>query len=580
MTNILNFKSILLFSVFTFSATISSSQSIFQKKEQIDSVNFIRDSLFLSKNGGSSQVIQGDDLPVVPTFSLDQALIGKVVGAFITSPSGTPGSSANIQLRSVNTLGYSYNSPDDLTDPGTLPLILVDGVQVRQTRLSSLDPGIIDRVEIITGPATSAIYGYQGANGVIQIFTKKGSRGKISIDASTYISVNTAISNSGVNKTPFHSFPTDASGNLLDTNGKILTLDPSTLTFSGQLNQNLRDPNNQLTKLYQGTFHYVDHFDQFYKKATGTTNTVSLSGGGKKTDVLFALSNNKIENTFANDGYNSRTNLALNVGLSLTKKLTLRSITQFILTENTVNYFENDAIVGLLNTRPFVDYSLKDDQGNYGLTYGQAARGSGYNPNYYFQYSHRKHNTEDFVQSFSASYKINNWLSAEGRYGFNAFQNRDRIIVDDQSANKNHQASNQIISATNRYNVNGERIDRDATYSITQGSLQLTAALDFKKELRLSLPIKSTSKFLAEWKNFSINGSENAPQAYFNSYRNEFAIRSFLATQAFSYNNWFEVAGAYRKDFSSNDWLNIDGFGKPQWRQLYRNLLFGNHLIY
>src|ERR1051326_9235327 len=76
------------------------------------------------------------------------------------------------------------------------PLIYIDGV--RQTTsgypqsatfsgsgatsqvsaLSDIDPATIDRVEIVKGPAATALYGTQAAAGVIQIFTKKGVAGK------------------------------------------------------------------------------------------------------------------------------------------------------------------------------------------------------------------------------------------------------------------------------------------------------------------------------------------------------------------------------------------------------------------
>jgi outer membrane receptor protein involved in Fe transport len=51
----------------------------------------------------------------------------------------------------------------------------VDGVQVAAPSfLSTIDPGMIDRVELIRGPQASTIYGSQALNGVLQIFTKKG----------------------------------------------------------------------------------------------------------------------------------------------------------------------------------------------------------------------------------------------------------------------------------------------------------------------------------------------------------------------------------------------------------------------
>ena len=40
--------------------------------------------------------------------------------------------------------------------------------------LNNIDPAIVDHIEVVKGPAGGMLYGAQGANGVIQIFTKKG----------------------------------------------------------------------------------------------------------------------------------------------------------------------------------------------------------------------------------------------------------------------------------------------------------------------------------------------------------------------------------------------------------------------
>lgn len=65
------------------------------------------------------------------------------------------------------------------------PLIYVDGVRINGINdleglslIPSLDPDAIDRIEVIKGPAAEKLYGEEGANGVIQIFTKEeGSEG-------------------------------------------------------------------------------------------------------------------------------------------------------------------------------------------------------------------------------------------------------------------------------------------------------------------------------------------------------------------------------------------------------------------
>src|SRR6185436_18634580 len=134
--------------------------------------------------------------------------VGKISGAQIQSPSGEPGQKANIILRGINSLGSST------------PIILVDGVQV--TDINGLDIANVDRVEVAKGPAAGMLYGAQGANGVIQIFTKKGSKNKRpSVSLISKVSfVQALIGNDLVEKK--HHYKTDGQGNILDKNGNVL----------------------------------------------------------------------------------------------------------------------------------------------------------------------------------------------------------------------------------------------------------------------------------------------------------------------------------------------------------------------
>jgi TonB-dependent starch-binding outer membrane protein SusC len=104
------------------------------------------------------QTIGAKALPAAPTASIDQALIGKIAGAQITSTNGTPGAPVSILLRGINTL-----------NTGTTPMIMIDGVQMGSTNLNTVDLNSIERVEVVQGAAAASIYGAQGANGVIQL---------------------------------------------------------------------------------------------------------------------------------------------------------------------------------------------------------------------------------------------------------------------------------------------------------------------------------------------------------------------------------------------------------------------------
>src|SRR5436190_14390028 len=71
--------------------------------------------------------VSSDKLPLAPTASIDQALIGKIAGAQISSVSGVPGAPVQILLRGINTL-----------QRGTQPMIVLDGVKLFSTALNTL----------------------------------------------------------------------------------------------------------------------------------------------------------------------------------------------------------------------------------------------------------------------------------------------------------------------------------------------------------------------------------------------------------------------------------------------------------
>ena len=144
--------------------------------------------------------------------TVDQALQGKVAGAQITQNSGGPGGGGvSVRLRGTN----SFISGSD-------PLYIVDGVIVDngsaqladlgirsnpQNRLADINPDDIERVEVIRGAAAAALYGSRANNGVVQIFTKKGTIGKPRFGLSARYS-----SNELREEQPFNLYPYNENG--------------------------------------------------------------------------------------------------------------------------------------------------------------------------------------------------------------------------------------------------------------------------------------------------------------------------------------------------------------------------------
>lgn len=116
---------------------------------------------------GALQTIKKEKLADITTPSVENMLNGKVSGVFVAPGSGRPGETGAIIIRGKSTLNGS-----------TAPLWVIDGVIVGSDA-GSLNPSDIESMTILKDAASTAIYGSQGANGVILITTKKAKEGKL-----------------------------------------------------------------------------------------------------------------------------------------------------------------------------------------------------------------------------------------------------------------------------------------------------------------------------------------------------------------------------------------------------------------
>ena len=121
---------------------------------------------------GSLQVVKSDKLKDITSPTTENLLNGKVPGVYVASGSGQPGSAGAIIIRGKSTINGS-----------TDPLWVIDGVIVGSSP-GGLNPSDIETLTVLKDAASTAIYGSQGANGVIVVTTKKPAVDKLSIDFS------------------------------------------------------------------------------------------------------------------------------------------------------------------------------------------------------------------------------------------------------------------------------------------------------------------------------------------------------------------------------------------------------------
>ncbi len=119
----------------------------------------------LKKANVSSSIssMKGEDIKNIPVYGIDQAMQGRLPGVQVAAASGAPGAPLTVRIRGTGTI----NNSD--------PLYVVDGQQMPD--VSSLNPGDIERIDVLKDASACAIYGTQGANGVVLITTKKGKFG-------------------------------------------------------------------------------------------------------------------------------------------------------------------------------------------------------------------------------------------------------------------------------------------------------------------------------------------------------------------------------------------------------------------
>ncbi len=275
--------------------------------------------------GNSISTINANQLQNTGSSNLSGILNGRVMGAQVTQNSGDPAGGISIKLRGV---GSIFGSSE--------PLYIVDGViidnssanvinlsadaqgariQSGTNRLVDINPNDIERIEVINGAAAAAIYGSRASNGVVQIFTKKGTGGKPQVILTTSVQHNSLRKKLDLNDYPLRfGIMQDprlfAAGDRLTT---IANLRPNQATVPGT------GPAALGGRLDEATYPVTryDYQDDIFENSFGTDNHVSVRGGGEKANYYFSGSylNNDgiIRNTnFQRYGVKARADFVLN----------------------------------------------------------------------------------------------------------------------------------------------------------------------------------------------------------------------------------------------------------------------------
>lgn len=225
---------------------------------------------------GSISSVKGDVFKNLPVQSVDRGIQGRLAGVQIAAASGSPGGALNVRVRGIS----SVNASND-------PLWIVDGVQMGRfgqstqassNPLGSINPNDIESVEVLKDAASAAIYGAQAANGVVIVTTKKGKKGRSSLEVNIQAGSVTPFNLYDImNGQQFAEIKAESYTNA----GLPLTGPTGSYTIFG-------DPNDANLIDYNWK-------DAMFRTGQVRTYDVSLSGGDDKTTFQVSLSYQKQE---------------------------------------------------------------------------------------------------------------------------------------------------------------------------------------------------------------------------------------------------------------------------------------------
>lgn len=263
---------------------------------------------------GAISSIKGSEIADVPLQNAESFLQGRAAGVNITTNSGNPGGAFRVQVRGVG----SINAASE-------PLYIVDGIQISFSNLSGqtsmsplnqINPNDIESIEVLKDAASAAIYGAQGAAGVVIITTKRGRSGDTQITAKVERgSRNSSLDVNYINTEQYLEYL--AEGYQYAVGG---TLDAARANRKTFLLNNFGSPNAD------GELADTDWSDYIFGTGVSTNYSISASGGDAKTRFLLSAGYESTEGHILDDKFeriNVRTNIDHQVNDRLSQSMTI-----------------------------------------------------------------------------------------------------------------------------------------------------------------------------------------------------------------------------------------------------------------
>lgn len=499
---------------------------------------------------GAVTSVKIDEMKASQSSSLGQLLQGNAAGVHVVSNSAAPDAAVSVTIRGAS----SFNS-------GSQPLYVVDGVIINtdgstylgshagdengideeSNGLMGISPQDIASIEILKDASATAIYGSQGANGVVLITTKTANRERPVITFSTGVSISNI----------YRRF------DIMDAKDYKKFLDLKGISHDSALYTIYTD------KVEDGTYEPVDWQDFTTRTSVTQRYYLTIAGRPKNTNYRFSVGYNDNEGVIKGTGYKNlslRLNLDRTIGnFSIGSKTSVSwlnsKMTQGVgssLTQTPAT----SLVMSMLQTRPLkhrVDY---DDDG-YEI-YDDSAPVSG--PDRWLSDYSSERAEIRVTPSLYAQYKILPWLTFKSVFGLD-YRSDERLKFKSSRINTMATGSTGAVGHLDRMNWNWDNllmVDKKFGKHSVSGTLGQSASRSALK----NQVVEGTN--ISQWR--AMAGSLNSAPYNWLSYSESYSsLLSFFARAVYNYDDRYVLTATWRFDGSSkfakkNKWANFPSF--------------------
>jgi len=476
---------------------------------------------------GAIASIQVTQLKETTPTSFVDGLQGLVSGVQVTSTSGAPGATSIVRIRGGNSItggndplyvidGFPVYNNNGSANAGALysAATATAGTSDGTNPLSSINPGDIESVDILKDASATAIYGSRGANGVIIITTKKGSKGatKVTYDGS-FGYQTLAHKVDLLNAQQFAKYYNDAQGKTVFTQAQIDAYAKNS----------------------------TDWQNESFRTAPTQNHQISISGGNDKTQYSTSLGytdqqgivlNTYLKRYTGRVNLNSKLSKNFNIGINLNPSY------------SSSNQASTGVITSILYMPPVIP--VKDSTGTY-TSYNTYSTGTG-NPVAYLKSSTNESIIKRTLGSAFGEYELLKDLKAKVLIGVDLLDNIQYSYVPQTVYASSSTFGDAAIGSkftTNLLNENTLSYSKtlkdvhnvDVLAGYTQQTSQTTGSI-----------IKASKFENDKVEYYDVSGATN--RTVQSSY-SDWTLQSFLGRLNYNYNHKYFLTGSLRSDGSS-----------------------------